>query len=133
MSKLVNIIDSESMTALAAEYGGIEYKVPTNIASQRGLELVTLIGAQAAQQLIDYAGGTEFYISRDNDKTLQARYQEIRAMHQRGYTPQEIAKGYTYQARYTERQIRSILAGGIERVAARIYQNDSFGDDYGLT
>lgn len=69
------------------------------------------IGEAAASKLIELAAGDRIYIASGWEQTLCIRYAEIIAMHDQGMTPAKIAMAFTYQARYTERNIRMILAG----------------------
>jgi Mor family transcriptional regulator len=85
--------------------------VPGSLESGSGEKLVALIGQHAARALIEYAGGDTLYISAGWERVLGARYAEIKAMRARGMSYAEIARKFEYTGRYSERNIRMILAG----------------------
>jgi Mor family transcriptional regulator len=104
------VLGKAAFNRLVAHVGGIEYWVPKAEDTERALELIDWIGREAAIALIAYAGGARVYVYADHQQVLRARYNEIMRLIENGMTPPEVALTYTFTGRYTERQIRKIIA-----------------------
>ena len=113
-----NAVGPDGWNRLVSWRGGCDIDVPSRIDSDAGKRLAIRIGEAAAETLIALAGGTRLYILADAKGAAAVRYAAIRAMHQAGMTADTIAKEYSYQSRYTTRQIRAILAGSASGTGA---------------
>lgn len=110
-----DLIGAHAWDKLVAHYGGCELPIPASIASGSGQKLAAMIGERAAQALIDYAAGDTLYIAAGRERTNGARYAEIKAMRASGMSYAEIARTFEFTGRYSERNIRMILAGDRDR------------------
>lgn len=106
------ILGKAAFNRLVAHVGGTEYWVPKEDDTERAKELIAWIGRDPAKALIAYAGGGRVYIYAIHHEVLRARYNEIMRLIEDGLTPAEVALSYTFTGRYTERQIRKIIAAG---------------------
>lgn len=109
-------IGAKAWDRLVGRYGGCELAVPANIDSGSGRKLAELIGEEPARKLIQYAGGDNLYIAAGWERIVGARYREIIERRQQGESYTDIALGYTYVGRYSERNIRMICTGSRNRV-----------------
>jgi hypothetical protein len=113
-------IGRSAWNLLVAHYGGSELDVPTNSQSSAGKRLAEQIGQDAAADLIAYAAGDRLYIAEGWEQILASRYERIVAMHSAGQTPSEIARAFVFTGRYSERNIRMILAGRFEDLRCQL-------------
>ena len=116
----INMVGREAWSVLVSRHGGCELPIPTAIGTRRGEEMAALIGRDAAIKLIEYAGGDRLYISAGHDEILCARYGEIVAMHEQGNTPAQISRKWEGTLKYSERNVRMILAGRFEALSESI-------------
>lgn len=100
-----DIIGHDAYIDLCAWCGGVNYYVPSDAENKQGLELERAIGHAAARRLVDWAGGSVIYVPSRFAAELLKRRDEIMALRNRGKTVQEIARSYSYEGRYTERQL----------------------------
>lgn len=129
MSNLLEqTLGQEPFAQLVAHAGGTDYEVPERLDCPRGQELAEWIGDTAAAKLIDYAGGDTVYVKACHNDALRARYVDILRLRRKGLTPAQIARSYTFQARYTERQIWAIVAGNPKEAAKALENGDLFAD-----
>ncbi len=108
---LAEYIGAAAAVALVREFGGLSIKVPKRPAGRVWARLVDAMGEQGASDLVDSFGGEGLYIARNAVEEREQRRQQIAALAAQGKTFAQIARMYTYAARYTERGIRRILAG----------------------
>jgi len=107
---LAEYIGAAAAVALVREFGGLSIKVPKRPAGRVWARLVDAMGEQGASDLVDSFGGEGLYIARNAVEELEQRRQQIAALAAKGKSYAQIARMYTYAARYTERGIRRILA-----------------------
>lgn len=103
------VIGRDAYMELCAWCGGTTFYVPSDPENAQGLELERAIGAVAARRLIRWAGSSLVYVPSRFTAELIKRRDEIMALRNTGKTVQEIARSYTYQGRYTERQLWRII------------------------
>lgn len=120
----IQLIGAPAWKLLVSRYGGCEYEVPSQVGTRRGADLAALVGDAAAAALIDYAAGDRVYIAAGWEEILSARYAEIVALHESGMTPSQIARAWEGKIKYSERNVRMILAGRFETLRASIGDAD---------
>ena len=108
---LAEYIGARASVALVREFGGLSIKVPKRPAGEIWRQLVASLGEASAADLVECFGGEGLYIARNAAEEREQRRVQIVAMQSRGMSPAQIAKVFTYAARFTERGIRRILAG----------------------
>lgn len=104
-----DIIGHDAYLKLCEWCGGINYYVPSDAENFQGLELERAIGRPGARRLVEWAGGSIIYVPNRFAAELLKRRDEIMAMRKNGKTVQEISRAYTYEGRYTERQIWRVI------------------------
>jgi len=107
---IVEVIGPEAYTALIEWSGGISLYVPATLDNAAGRELVQQLGQEAAEKLSAWAGGSSIAVPAELWRLRRKRQRDILAMRRRGMTVQEISRKFTYQTRYTERQIYRLLS-----------------------
>lgn len=101
-----DIVGAEKYALLADAHGGTNYNIPSTIDSKRGENLAKIIGDEAAAKMISYAGGTSEYIRVGVEK----RHDAVIDMHNSGMSINAISRKFRYEGRYSESQIKTILA-----------------------
>lgn len=110
LSSLEDAIGPAAFARLAQCFGGSDICLPITDAGRSYKKLVAVLGAGATRNLMLWGGGCRIYVPRTPSGEQRRRYEDICELRARGKTLTEIASEYTYTARYTERQIRAILA-----------------------
>ncbi|QFY90314.1 hypothetical protein D5125_12930 [Magnetovirga frankeli] len=114
MSDPANLIDEvigrDAYLSLVEWSGGISLYVPATLDNSAGRELIQQLGQEAAEKLSAWAGGSSIAVPAELWRLRRKRQRDILAMRRRGMTVQEISRKFTYQARYTERQIYRLLS-----------------------
>ena len=126
MNLIEQTVGTDAFERLIARMGGTEYAIPTAIESPQGQQLAELIGPAAAFALIRWGGGDRVYVVAGQDRILRARAADIARLHADGKSARDIALGYTYSARYTERQIRNILRDGMPAEILPTYADGTY-------
>ena len=111
-NELRRILDATELEAACREYGGTELYVPQSRTSPQAKVLAERIGQNAADKMVEWAGGTRVYIPANRDAAIDERAIVINLMRKAGLTVAAIAKTFTYQARYSERNIQRFLSEG---------------------
>jgi len=107
---LEDAIGPAAFARLAQCFGGSDICLPSTDTSRSYKKLVAVLGEKTTRNLMLWGGGCRIYVPRSPSGEQRQRYEEICELRSRGKTLTEIASEYTYTARYTERQIRAILA-----------------------
>ena len=101
---LVEVVGLPAATALAVRYGGTELPVPSQFNLRH--PLVAVIGAEAAQKLVQFFQNERLYIPRGADALRCARNRLITGEYDAGGTT---AATLALKYHLTERQVRTIL------------------------
>ena len=108
-SILEQVLGTEALASLSFSRGGCDLSIPLSLECQSGIELVQLIGRDAAKRLIAWGHGSRVYIPRRIVSERQRRAEEIADLRRQGLSVHQIARQYRFESRLSERQIFSIL------------------------
>lgn len=100
----------EAFAALIRRFGGTVMYVPATPAGLRFDALVTTVGDTVARRIVGIAGGDQFYVPCAESGCREQRNVVIRALAERGMSPDQIARNFAFLDRLTARHVRRILA-----------------------
>lgn len=120
--EISEVIGPRAFAILTAAVGGCDYNIPSSLDTPEGVALCEMIGAEDAARFVAWGGGARVYLPYSRDAILMERAMTIVELAGRGVPIPEIARTFRYVGRYSERQIRMILAAA--RRAPEAYQAD---------
>lgn len=107
---LPELIGPAAFARLCERYGGGDLQLPRSLDAPSARTLVDVLGEAGARALIDWGGGSRFYVPHGYRDRPEFRAAVVRELYAAGMTMPEIARSYRYSGRYTERQVTQILA-----------------------
>jgi hypothetical protein len=102
-------IPRDALAALIRHYGGTVLYVPVNPAGLTFDELAATVGGAVARRIVGIAGGDQLYVPCGTAACREQRNVAIRALAERGVSPDRIAREHVFLERLTTRHVYRIL------------------------
>ena len=95
---------------LVANFGGLDIRIPKLKHGKMYQHLESVMGADIAAELVRVFGGESLYIAKNAKEARQIHRRVIAEYRAAGKTWQQIASGYTFINKFSERWIRKLGA-----------------------
>lgn len=93
---------------MVTHFGGIDAHIPKRQRGRLYDDLIRVIGETATVELMRVFGGERLYIAKDAKAEKVIHQRIIAERRAAGQTWQEVAQGYTFQAKFSERWVRKL-------------------------
>lgn len=122
LSILADHIGTAPAGQMVAHFGGIDAHIPKRQRGRLYDDLIRVIGEAATVELMRVFGGERLYIAKDAKAEKVIHQRIIAERRAAGQTWQEVAKGYTFQAKFSERWVRKLGGCQNERASKQAQQ-----------